>query len=133
MTISYATAIKNERLKAVRDAVDAGSGAGLRRIYGGVRPATCGSVDSYTLLAELTFSDPCAGDPSNGVLTHSPITAEDSAPADGVATWFRDVDSDGECVMDGSVGTSGSDMNLNSTAISTGIQVSCPSSSITHG
>jgi hypothetical protein len=67
------------------------------------------------------------------VLTHSAITPDSSANATGTATWFRDVDSTGTCVMDGSVGTSGADLNLNSTSITSGVQVSCTSSTITAG
>jgi hypothetical protein len=129
--LGYATTLRNSRLNAVRDAVDAGAGAGLRRIYDGSRPSTCGTATN--LLAELTFSDPCAGAASGGVLTHSAITADSSANATGTATWFRDVDSTGTCVMDGSVGTSGADYNLNSTSITAGVQVSCTSSTLTAG
>lgn len=131
MTIAYSTTVRDSRLTVVRDAVDGGAGAGLLRIYDGARPATCGTAT--TLLAELTFTDPCAGAPSSGVLTMSSITADTSANATGTATWFRCVDSTGTCVLDGDVSTSGSDLNLNSTSISTGQQVSVTSMAITAG
>lgn len=122
MALGYVTTLRNSRLNAVRDAIDAGAGAGLLRIYDGTRPATGGTPT--TLLAELTFSDPCAAAASGGVLTFSAITADASANATGTATWWRAVDSTGAAVVDGNCGTSGSDMNLNSTAISAGVQVS---------
>jgi len=131
MAIAYSTTVRNNRMVQVRDAIDGGAGAGLMRIFDGARPATCGAAT--TLLAELTHSDPCAGAPASGVLTFSAITADASANATGTATWYRDVDSTGTCCVDGSVGTAGSDLNLNSTSISVGQQVSCTSKVYTEG
>lgn len=131
LAIAYSTTVRNNQLNQVRDGIDGGAGAGLLRIYDGSRPATCGTAT--TLLAELTFSDPCAGAASSGALTMSSITADSSANATGTASWFRAVDSTGTCCIDGNVGTSGSDMNLNSTSISSGQQVSCTSFVITGG
>jgi hypothetical protein len=131
LALAYSSTVRNNRMVQVRDAIDGGAGAGLMRIYDGSRPATCGTAT--TLLAELTHSDPCAGAPSSGALTFSAITADASANATGTATWYRDVDSTGTCCVDGNVGTSGSDLNLNSTSISTGQQVSCTSKVYTEG
>lgn len=122
MALGYVSAVRNSRLNAVRDAIDAGAGAGLLRIYTATRPATGGAAT--TLLAELTFSDPCASAASGGVLTFSAITADASANATGTAAWWRAVDSTGAAVVDGDCGTSGSDMNLNSLSITSGVQVS---------
>jgi hypothetical protein len=131
MTIGINSTIRSTRVNAIRNAIDAGAGAGLTRIYDGTRPATCGTAT--TLLAELTHSDPSASDASNGVLTMSAITPDASANATGTATWFRSVDSTGTCVIDGAVGTSGSDLNMNSVAISVGQQVSITSFVLTDG
>lgn len=131
MTLGLATALRNTRLNAIRNAIDAGAGAGLLRIYDGSRPATGGSAT--TLLAELTFSDPSSADAASGAATYSAITADASANATGTATWCRVVDSTGAFVMDGSVGTSGADFNLNTTSIVAGVQVSCTSCVLTEG
>lgn len=131
MALGYNTTLRNSRLDSITTAVDAGAGAGLLRIYDGTRPATCGTAT--TLLAELTMSDPSASAASAGVLTFSSITADSSANATGTATWFRLVDSTGTCVLDGNVGTSGSDLNLNSVSISTGQNVAVTSFTITGG
>lgn len=129
--LAFSTTVRNERVQRIQVNIDLGAGAGLLRIYDGTRPATCGTAT--TLLAELTFSDPCAPAAASAVLTMSAITADASANATGTATWFRCVDSTGTCVLDGNVGTSGSDLNLNSTSISTGQQVSVTSFTITDG
>jgi len=68
---------------------------------------------------------------TNGVLTAGTITADSSANASGTATWYRCFKSNGTTVLcDGTVGTSGADLNLNSVAISAGATVSV--SSFTH-
>lgn len=131
MTIGLLASIRNSQLNLIRDAIDAGAGAGLFRVYDGTRPATGGTAT--TLLAELTFTDPSAANASSGVLTFSAITADPSANATGTATWGRMVDSTGAFVQDFSVGTSGADFNLNTISITTGVQVSCTSATITAG
>jgi hypothetical protein len=132
MALGFVTALRNTRLDAITTRQDGGSGAALLRIYDGSRPATGGTAT--TLLAELTLSDPSASAASSGTLTYSAITADSSANATGTATWFRIVQSDGSThVMDGSVGTSGSDLNLNTTSIVSGAQVSISSFVLTEG
>lgn len=131
MALAYSTTIRNERVQRVQVNIDLGAGAGLFRIYDGSRPATCGAAT--TKLAELTFTDPCAPSAAAGVLTMSAITADASADATGTATWFRCVDSTGTCCVDGNVGTSGSDLNLNSTSINIGVNVAVSSFTITAG
>lgn len=131
LALAYAATVRNERLQRIQVNIDLGAGAGLFRIYDSTRPATCGTAT--TLLAELTFTDPCAPAASGGALTFSAITADASANATGTATWFRNVDSTGTCCVDGNVGTSGSDLNLNSTSIATGQNVAVTSYVITEG
>jgi hypothetical protein len=131
MTIGLVTATRNARLDLIKTAIDAGAGPGLLRVYDGTRPATGGTATN--LLAELTFSDPSAAAAASGVLTFSAITADASANATGAATWCRIVDSTGAFVLDGSVGTSGADYNLNTTSITQFVQVSCTSATLTEG
>jgi len=122
MALGFAVGLRNAILDQITAKIDAGAGAGLFRIYDGTRPALGGTPT--TLLAELTFSDPSASAAASGVLTENAITQDASANATGTATWFRVVDSTGTFVMDGSVGTSGSDLNLVTTSITVGQPVS---------
>lgn len=118
---------------AVVDKVDQGSGAGKLRIYDGTQAATADTaVGAQTLLAELSFGDPAFGAASNGVATANAITADSSANATGTASWFRVVDSDGTAIFDGTVGTSGADLNLNTTSIVSGAEVSVTSLTYTQ-
>lgn len=128
MALSYSTAIRNAMLDAITAA--AGGNAKLR-IYDGTRPATGGTAT--TLLAELTCNATFAPGASGGVLTLNAITQDSSADATGTATWFRIVTSGGTFILDGNVGTSGSDLNLNSTSIVAGGSVSVTSAVITEG
>jgi hypothetical protein len=130
MALGIVAAVRNSRLDVITAAIDAGT-AGLLRIYDGSRPATGGAAT--TLLAELTFSDPSAAGAAAGVLTFSAITADASANATGTATWFRIVTSAAAFVLDGSVSTSGADINFNTTSIVTGANVSVSSLVFTEG
>lgn len=103
----------------------------LLRIYDGTRPSKGGTAT--TLLAELTCAS-TLGTTSAGVLTLNSVTQDSSANATGVATWFRIVKSDGTThVLDGSVGTSGADLNLTTTSITSGQPVQVTSGTITVG
>jgi hypothetical protein len=128
MTIGLATPVRN----AMLDAITAQSGASaLLRIYDGTRPATGGTATNK--LAELACATALGAGSASGVLTLNTIQSAGALLA-GTATWFRIVKADGTTViMDGSVGTTGSDINLNSTVISAGATVSVTSGAITAG
>lgn len=131
MALGFSATLRNARADSITTQLDAGPGASLFRIYDGTRPATGGTAT--TLLAELVTTDPFAAAAAAGVLTASAINDDASANATGTGTWFRQVDSTGGFVLDGDVGTSGADLNLNSVAISTGITVSVTSWVSTEG
>ena len=113
MAIAYAVGIRNAMLDEITTVAGASA---LLRIYDGTRPATGGTAT--TLLAELTCNATFAAAASSGALTLNAITQDSSANATGTATWFRIVASNGTThVMDGNVGTSGSDLNLTTVSI----------------
>lgn len=132
MALSYIESLRDARLQAVITAIDQGASAGKLRIYNAPRPDVEDPITTQTLLAELTMDDP-SGTVSAGVLTFDPITTDATADNTGTAAWFRIVDSDGDTVVDGSVGTSGADLNLNTTSIVAGQSVAVVSASITAG
>lgn len=106
--IRFVTAAKNSALDAIKTAIDAGSGAGTIKVYNGTQPtAASDAVTTQTLLATLTFSDPC-GSSSSGTLTMSAITQDTAADATGTATWARIADSTGATVFDADVTNTGS-------------------------
>lgn len=128
MALAYSTTVRNAMLDSITTAIGA---SGLLRIYDGTRPASGGAAT--TKLAELALSATAAAAASGGVLTMNAITQDSSADATGTATWFRLTTSGGTFVVDGSVGTSGSDLNLTTTSIVITQPVSVTSFTITEG
>lgn len=117
--IRLLTAVKNSCLTPVKDAIDAGAGAGTVKVYTGAIPATpADAIGAQVLLGTLTFSDPC-GTIATGALTMSAITQDSSADATGTASWARIADSTGTTVMDIDITTTGGGgtMQLNTTNI----------------
>jgi hypothetical protein len=137
MTLFVANARALSMLDNFVDAIDAGAGAGEVRIYDGSVPADAdAALGGATLLATLVMSDPAFGNASDAApgatATADPITSDTSADATGTASFFRIVDSNGASVCQGSVGTSGEQLNLNTTSIVTGATVSITSMTATH-
>lgn len=109
--------------------VYAGTNA-LINIYNGTQPANANTaISTQTLLVSLPVSGSFGTD-SNGTITLSAVTSA-VAVATGTADFFRIFKSDGTTVvMDGSVGTTGTDMILDNTSIATGQTVSITSGTI---
>lgn len=120
---------------SVVDAIDAGAGAGLLRIYSGSAPATADTAASGTLLAELTMSDPAFGaaaDVNPGArATASAITDDSSANATGTAGYARIVDSDGNNPIQLTVGVGSGELQLTTLSIVSGQPVTVTSLTIT--
>lgn len=133
MALSFTTTLRNNRLDEITAAV---GGSGLLRIYAGTAPANVGaSLGSATLLAELTCNATFAPAASSGTLTLNSITQDSSANATGTASFFRLATSAGTAIVQGTVTATsgGGDLELNTTAISSGAAVSVTSFVITEG
>lgn len=105
---------------------------GYIRIYTGSIPATPETAASGTLLAELRFNATAFGAAAAGVITANSITQDSSADNTGTAGYYRALQSDGTTALwDGTVGTAGADLNLNSTSISAGVIVQITSLTVT--
>lgn len=125
--------ISDTAANAAADAIAPLANSGKLRIYDGSQPANANAgIGAATLLAELTMNATAFGAAAAGVITANAITSG-TAAATGTAAWFRIWKSDGTTsLMDGSVGTSGCDLNLNSTAIQSGATVSVTSLTYTQ-
>jgi hypothetical protein len=122
----------NRAVNAKADALLALAAGGKLRLYTSGTPGQPATADTaltdQVRLAELTLGTPAFGAAVAGVATAAPITADPSAAATGVATWFRVVQSDGvTSLFDGTVGTAGTDLVLNSASIQVGAEVSVTS------
>lgn len=108
---------------------------GSLRIYddtGDIPTHADDSNGTNVLLATLPLSNPAFGTCSGaGVMTAEAITDDASADATGTAAYGRFYTSGGACIAQGLVGTSGSDMVINSTAVVAGGNVSCSAATIT--
>jgi len=114
--------LSNAAANAAADAACALCNSGFFDIYDGTQPATAdAAITTQVKLARLTFNATAFGAAVAGVATANAIGSDSSADATGTASWFRTYKSDGtSAVFDGSVGTSGCNLNLSSVAITAG-------------
>jgi hypothetical protein len=133
MAVKYSATLRNAQLDAITGASGIGA-SGLLRIYSGTRPANVAAAITGTLLAELTLNATFAAAASAGVLTANAITGDTSADSTGTASHFRIWKAGGAtAVIDGDVGTAGSDLNLTTTSIVATQPVNVTSLTITAG
>lgn len=127
MTTGYATTLRNAQLDAITAAV---GNAGKLQIYDGTRPATGGTAT--VKLAEFTLGSPFAPAASAAALSPT-LPASTTGITAGTATWFRVTTSAGSFVLDGSAGTGGTDLVLNTATLSSGVNVSVSAFGISRG
>ena len=126
MSVIYNAALKTTRMTSVLTAIDAGAGPGILEI---------GTTGMATLLAEFTLADP-SGTVAGSVLTFDfdPDISDTSANATGTAAAAQIKDSTGTVVVSGmTVGTSGTDVIIDSVSITAGQTVTVTTGTITHG
>ena len=128
-TIQYSVAQQNSNMNGI--VTNAGSTAYLL-IYTGSVPAHCSTAASGTLLVSLPMSA-TIGTVSSGVLTMNAITTTATANAGTAGYWRIATSSAGTtCVAQGTVGTSGADLNFSGGIVWTlGENISITSMTIT--
>jgi len=120
MANNFKTAVAARNL-AIDAALATIGSDGFLDIYDGTQPTNPDTaLGAQVKLAHLALSTDAFGDASSGTATAASITSDSSADATGTAAWFTLTTSGGTRKFDGSVGTSGADLNLNSVAISSG-------------
>lgn len=123
MTISYASAIKDARMNAALAGIDGNASPATLEIC----TAAYASVLVTITLAKPSFTM------SGGVLTMAGVPKSGVAGNTGTAAVARIKDGGGGIQAQGlTVGTSGSDINLNSTSITSGQTVTITSATVTH-
>lgn len=127
MAVTYAAGVKTSRMTAVRDAIDAGGAAGKLEIC---------TASYATVLATIAlgYSGASTGTISGSVLTLAGFPRSDTAAdATGTAAVARIRTSANADVITGlTVGTSGTDVILDSLSITTGQTVTINSATFTH-
>lgn len=122
------------------DAIAAKCNSGFLKIYTGAQPGDANQAVTGTLLASLAFSatafgsSTASGSTGSRVVTATANTITSATAGNtGTAGYFALVKSDNTTVAAmGSVGTSGTDLVLDSTSISSGATVSCSAGTITQ-
>lgn len=133
--ISNATAVR--LADSFDDEINKGDAAAVIDTRTGSQPADPDTTASGTLLATNAMSDPAFGSAADGdpggVLTADTISDDTSADDTGTAGYFRmrATGTGADDVADGECGTSGADMNFNTTAITSGSTVSITSFVVT--
>lgn len=124
--------------KAALDAVTALLGAAATlKLYSGAQPATTLTARSGTLGATLTFGNPAFGASTSVTAdgkatgTANAIGSETNAPNPITAGYFSIASSAPTVILQGNVGTSGADLNLNTTTIIAGDTIAITSFKIT--
>ncbi len=116
-----ATPGRNNMLNAIRDLLDAGTGAATIKFYTGTQPANGdAALAGNILIGTLTCTDPSAPNAASGVLTFNAIADDSAADAAGTITWARAQDSAGTNVLDCDVGTAGATINMSSVTVAIG-------------
>jgi hypothetical protein len=128
MSVTYSTTVKTARMTAVRDQIDAGGSNGRLEIC---------SAGYASILATVTlgYSGSSTGTISGSVLTLAGFPRSDvSADATGTAAVARVRTSASADVITGlTVGTSGTDVVLDSVGITSGQVITINSATFTHG
>lgn len=125
MAIQYSTTHRTNAMSTLN--TDIGASAQII-IYTGSAPANVATAPTGTLLVQFAGNAGGFGSASAGVLTASAI-ANATASGTGTAGYFRINTSGGTAVVQGTCGTSGTDMILTNTSINSG--QTCSISSIT--
>ncbi len=132
MTLRLASGSRSAAADAVVDRVDV-SGPGTVKIYSGAQPASPQVAPSGVLLATITLNNPAFTAATTGVanLIATPALTGVGV-ADGIAGWFRCADGAAAPVFDGACGTTGAELNLDTTTIGTGLNVTITSGTYTQ-
>lgn len=136
MTLQFNAATRNARL----DAIESSNGTTCAlEIRSGAQPATCATAGSGTVLATLNLPSDWMAAASSGskAIAGGPWT-DASADATGTAAHFRVYNSQATkdnttCFMQGSVGTSGTDMIVDNTSFAVGQQFQITAFTLTDG
>jgi len=113
MAFKISDLARSAACNAIVDLLDVG-GAGTLTFRTGAAPAATTDADSGTLLATCPFAAEAFGAASAGVATAAAITSDSSVDASGTPEHFRAKSGAGTVIFQGTVGTSGANINFDS-------------------
>lgn len=131
MAVQFSVAVRNARLDAVETAIGVSP---IMRIRSGAAPANCATADSGTVLATVNLPSDWMAAAASGAKALSGTWQDASADATGTAAHFRVYDTGGTvCGIQGTVGTSGTDMIVDSVSFTAGQQFNVTAFALTDG
>jgi hypothetical protein len=119
MAINYSNGVRNAQLEAIETLLLGGGGNPRLYLYTGAKPATCAASDpaGSVITAGIDMTATPFAVAANGQIgLTAPLNATASPGGTGVAS-FRIKDSASVCHIQGTVGTSGTDLVLNTTTL----------------
>jgi hypothetical protein len=123
LAVNYSASLKSARMQQVINAVDANAAPATLEI---------GTAAMAAVLVTIALSDPSFTE-SGGTITMAGVPKSGVASAGGTAAAARLKDGGGTIVISGlTVGTAGSDINLNNVTVSAGQTITISSGVITH-
>lgn len=118
MALQYSTTVRNAKLDAVETAIGT---APVMRIYSGSAPANPAAAATGTLLAEITMPSDWMAAAASGSKAMSGSWQDLSADASGTPGYFRIWNSGvTTCHVQGTAGTTGTDMILSTGTLTAG-------------
>ena len=118
MAIQLSVTVRNARLDTIESTIGASA---ILRIRSGAVPASCATADAGTVLATITVPADWAAAAAAGSKSFLGTWQDASADATGTAAHFRLYDSGGTvCHLQGTVGTSATDMIVDSVNFTAG-------------
>lgn len=130
--VAIPVSIAQEICNLVADKFDAGASAGYIEFRDGLVP-TPDNPATGTLLAQVNFSDPAFGNADANATATANAISSPNAVNTGTATYARGYDSDGNTVVNFSVGLAGSgaDIIMSTLSITSGQPVPFASLTLT--
>jgi len=131
MALQYSVTVRNAKLDAVETAIGASA---VLKIRSGSAPANCAAADQGTVLATISLPSDWMDAATGGTKSKAGTWTDASADATGTAGHFRLYASDGTtCHAQGAVGTSGTDMIVDSTSFTSGQSFTVTAFTLTAG
>jgi hypothetical protein len=131
MALQYSVTVRNAKLDAVETAIGASA---VLKIRSGSAPANCAAADAGTVLATINLPSDWMDAATGGTKSKAGTWTDASADATGTAGHFRLYASDGTtCHAQGTVGTSATDMIVDSTSFTSGQSFTVTAFTLTAG
>lgn len=131
MALQLSTAVRNARLDAIETAIGASA---VLKIFSGSPPANCAAADTGTVIATLSLPSDWAAAAASGAKAKSGTWQDLACDNSGTCGHFRLYASDGTtCHLQGTAGTSGTDMIVDTAAPTAGQSFTVTSFTLTDG